>query len=451
MRIKLRQKGAKSAGNNNNTDKNAAVDNMTVARSRLGSLSDIRGLRRFTSAQYACLIAAVILTVAAYLNSGGESFLGADGSIVRAEPGSGGDSYELNVKGIGSTDNLLTVNVSARQYTQEEAFAAFEELMEGLSGYICGDNESLEEVRQDLKLKRSIPGYAGIRLSWYPEDTSLITDSGKVNNYRLTEPVDTGITVILRSGDYRREYVLPVKIYPAEAALADESELIKQLQEAIADADNAQLSKASLKLPKELAGVSITYSEPKDRAWLRIPFLGAFAFVLLGLKPEQDRRKQQKQRERELMLDYSDIVSKLAIYIGAGMTVSNAWIRICDNYLDSVKNGSAERRTAYEEMLKSAGELKQGISESRVYNDFASRCSLSCYLKLSSLLEQNRKTGDSRLRTALLTEAREAFEQRKNTARQLGEEAGTKLMVPLIISLVTVMITVAVPAMLTML
>ena len=91
------------------------------------------------------------------------------------------------------------------------------------------------------------------------------------------------------------------------------------------------------------------------------------------------------------------------------------------------------------------------MAEQKAYSDFAGRCSLSSYLKLVSLLEQNRKTGDSRLRLALLQEAREAFDQRKNTARQLGEEAGTKLMLPLIISLITVMITVAVPAMMTLL
>ena len=443
--------GSDRAGNDKSNRKSQASVRLTAADRIRSRLSGVKLLSRFTSAQYVCIAAALVLTIAAYLNSGGESFLNADGSIERAEPGSGDNSYELNVSGIGSTDSLVRVNVSARQYTEEEAYAAFEQLMDSLSGYICGDNESLGEVRQELKLRRSIPGFSGIRLSWYPEDASVITDSGKVNNYRLTEAVDTELTVILRTGEYRREYVLPVTIYPAEAALANETELTKQLQEAISEADSAQLSARSLKLPKELAGISLTYSEPKDRAWLKIPFLGAFAFVLLGLKPEQDRRRKQKQRERELMLDYSDIVSKLAIYIGAGMTVSNAWIRICDNYMDSVRNKSSERRTAYEEMLKSAGELKKGVSESRVYNDFAGRCSLSCYLKLSSLLEQNRKTGDSRLRTALLTEAKEAFEQRKNTARQLGEEAGTKLMVPLIISLVTVMITVAVPAMLTML
>lgn len=40
----------------------------------------------------------------------------------------------------------------------------------------------------------------------------------------------------------------------------------------------------------------------------------------------------------------------------------------------------------------------------------------------------------------------EAFEQRKHQARRLGEEAGTKLLLPLFMMLSVVMVVIAVPA-----
>jgi len=40
----------------------------------------------------------------------------------------------------------------------------------------------------------------------------------------------------------------------------------------------------------------------------------------------------------------------------------------------------------------------------------------------------------------------DAFEQRKHQARRLGEEAGTKLLLPLFILLSVVMVMIAVPA-----
>ena len=77
-------------------------------------------------------------------------------------------------------------------------------------------------------------------------------------------------------------------------------------------------------------------------------------------------------------------------------------------------------------------------------------CRLQPYLKLSSILEQNRKTGTKNLRELLRTEVEDAFELRKNLARKMGEEAGTKLLVPLFLLLFVVMIFIMVPAMITM-
>lgn len=49
----------------------------------------------------------------------------------------------------------------------------------------------------------------------------------------------------------------------------------------------------------------------------------------------------------------------------------------------------------------------------------------------------------------LQREAQEAFEERKNMAKKLGEEAGTKLMIPLFLMLAVVFVVVTVPAFLT--
>lgn len=406
-------------------------------------------LRRLSRQQYICMAVTVILTLAAWSMSGKTTVLSGAGELPRGEPGSGSAQYELEVSGIGKGSRYVDVEVSAREYTENEAEAVCEQLMEGLAAYICGSNPGLDEVHSDLELKRSIPGFDGIRINWYPEDTDLITDKGKVNNYELTEKKATVLNAVIRAGEYRYEYAVPVTVYPAEAVGTEE--LMHMLKAAVNDADKEQIRSSSLVLPSEVAGSHIEYSEPADRGWVKLPMLGILAVILLGLKPEQDRRRLARKRERELVLDYSDIVSKLAIYIGAGLTVTNAWIKTADNYAGSVKVKKTDRRAAYDEMLRTAGELKQGVPVSRAFAEFAERCSPNCYLRLISLLEQNGKTGDARLREALLGEARAAFEQRKNAARQLGEEAGTKLMLPLILSLITVMITVAMPAMMTFL
>ena len=66
------------------------------------------------------------------------------------------------------------------------------------------------------------------------------------------------------------------------------------------------------------------------------------------------------------------------------------------------------------------------------------------------LLIQNLQKGNSGLRAAMEAEADRAFEDRKNQARRLGEEAGTKLMLPMMLMLGVVFAILMIPALLNM-
>ena len=147
-----------------------------------------------------------------------------------------------------------------------------------------------------------------------------------------------------------------------------------------------------------------------------------------------------------MLLDYSEIVSKLNILSGAGMSILKAWERIVKDYEKKTVRESKARRFAYEEMKITYYEIQSGISEGSAYAAFGRRCNIHEYLKLGTLLEQNVKKGSKGLSKMLEDEVVDAFEQRKNIAKKLGEEAGTKLMIPMMIMLAIVMFIVLVPA-----
>ena len=63
------------------------------------------------------------------------------------------------------------------------------------------------------------------------------------------------------------------------------------------------------------------------------------------------------------------------------------------------------------------------------------------------ILIQNLRTGNRGLCELLVQEAAVAFEERKALARKLGEEAGTKMLLPLIMMLGIVIAIIMVPAM----
>lgn len=94
-------------------------------------------------------------------------------------------------------------------------------------------------------------------------------------------------------------------------------------------------------------------------------------------------------------------------------------------------------------------ELKNGRTECECYEAFGRRCESPVYRKFGMLLSQNLRKGTRGLTNLLQREAQEAFEERKNMAKKLGEEAGTKLMIPLFLMLAVVFVIVTVPAFLT--
>ena len=86
------------------------------------------------------------------------------------------------------------------------------------------------------------------------------------------------------------------------------------------------------------------------------------------------------------------------------------------------------------------------LDEAEAYMHFGRRCHLRQYTKLCTLLVQNLRRGNDTLLQVLQEEAESSFEERKNLARELGEEAGTRLLFPMMIMLGITMLIIIVPA-----
>ena len=143
-----------------------------------------------------------------------------------------------------------------------------------------------------------------------------------------------------------------------------------------------------------------------------------------------EKKKEKKKRESEEMRrDYPQIINRFSLYIGAGMSVRNAWQRITEDYRKNKERTG--RRKAYEEMIYTENQMKNKAAESECYEEYGIRCGLSVYRRFGTLLSQNLRKGSKGLSELLKRETGEMFEERKKQARKLGEEAGTKLMIRL--------------------
>lgn len=169
------------------------------------------------------------------------------------------------------------------------------------------------------------------------------------------------------------------------------------------------------------------------------------ALVLYWWKIERPK-EEKKKREQQMMADYSDIIAKLTVLTGAGLSLPQAWIRLAADY--EAGRQTAEIRWAYEEVVATGRQIQNGVSPGRAFGEFGRRIGLHAYIKLGNLLEQNMKKGTKGLSDMLQAEAYQAFEERKHQVRRVGEEISTKLLLPMFMMFGVVLIIIIIPALL---
>lgn len=367
----------------------------------------------------------------------------AKGVLVRPESGEG--SVSVNVRAAEDKDNGrdcdFDIIVSPRKFTREEAFQNFAKAEEYLINNMAGENESFDNISGDLKLMTLIPEY-NVTIDWYSSDYELVGYDGTVSTKKVSDSgADVKLTAVMKCGEHEAERVFDIRVVKPKLTGGDK--FVSEVYAAVSEALKNSEYEDKVNLPQDINGQKIIYSRKQESS---VPiiiaggFLGAFAVIL---SEKENKRKAEKFRIKQMQYSYSEVVSKLTLLIGAGMSVRRAWEKIA---LDYEKKREGNVNYAYEEMLVTLRGLQSGVPEKTAYSEFGRRCGTKEYRKLGTLLEQNVRKGTKGLAELLEQESSEAFEQRKNLARQLGEEAGTKLLLPMLLMLVIVMVIVMVPA-----
>ncbi|HNR04139.1 MAG TPA: type II secretion system F family protein [Bacillota bacterium] len=166
-----------------------------------------------------------------------------------------------------------------------------------------------------------------------------------------------------------------------------------------------------------------------------------FALSALGIVfyvSDRELDEKIKKRNFNIRYDFPDFLNKMVLLINAGMTVPRAWEKIVRDR----KNITP----LYEELRTTYIEIMNGKPEMEAYEDFAKRCRVKEITKFITAVIQNLKKGNSDLVPLLKLQSNECWQLRKNMAKKLGEEASTKLVLPLMIMFVGILIIVTLPA-----
>ena len=336
--------------------------------------------------------------------------------------------------------------IAPLEYSEENIEQAFDEAVEALDTAMLKDNPDLDNITCDLNLPSYLEWYP-FSIQWFCEDYDVVDYNGKVNNAGFSDGGEKEVflyAVLKYQGWIReKEYKITVK----QPDYSDESVREKRLKALIDEAAQTGLNEEYVHLPEEIDGKQVSYEKKPDwNSVLVIILLGfaAVATVILGDKKKKENAANK--RAKELKRDYSEMIHKLALLMGAGMTVRMAWEHIVKDYREKLKGKRIQKKYVYEEMTETYYQLNSGVSEINAYTQFGARCDTKEYLKFSSLIVQNLRKGSKEIVKLLELEAIDAFEERKNMAKKYGEEAGTKMLFPMIVMLVVVMGIIMLPA-----
>ncbi len=362
-------------------------------------------------------------------------------NLQRNAPGQGNREEELEVQ-IGNVKEAMTVQISEEKYTKEELDHIFIDASEELETLILGENKSLDEVRSDLNLITEIPD-VGIRVSWELDNYKAMSQQGELRQERLNESGELiKLDAALSYGEDVFFHTLYAHVYPQKLTKAEQ--WMRELKAEIKRLDEEQGTEDKMILPASIDGQAVRWRYETDYRAVGLLVLGGVSAILLYVIEAQKEKEEAEERKKQMMLEYPQLISRFTLYLGAGMPVRNAWIKIVESYEKEEKHKG--RCEVYEEMAYTMHKICSGASESECYEQFGERCGLTQYRKFGTLLSQNLKKGSKGIAELLKQEAFNAFEERKEFAKKLGEEAGTKMLLPMFLMLGVVLVIIVVPA-----
>lgn len=421
-------------------------------RTYLGTLEHRKDLESLETEYFIRKISVALLMASAgsflslmlCISSGTEGKITENGSLERSD--FGGKEYDVDLVASDEAGNELGqyhLSVENRVFTDKETNELFELASKKLETLVLNGNDSFDRVTTDLDLVEAIEGFP-FDIRWKLDNYEVMHFDGRLIEDKIPEE---GVVVELVANysykDLRYQQVfyaniLPKVLNPAQRAYVEIEKMLKS-------ADQESAEEGEIFLPKSYDDRKILWSQKlKDNSLLLLVLTligGAASYVL----KDKELKKNMEERQQELLSDYPQFVSKLVLYMGAGMTVRNVFEKLSFSYVKKRENG-AEKRYLYEEILRVNRELKTGASESEAYERFGARCATKQYTRLSTLLSQNIRKGNGELLALLSEESKKAFEERMDKVKKTGEEAGTKLLLPMIIMLVIVMAMIMIPA-----
>ena len=174
------------------------------------------------------------------------------------------------------------------------------------------------------------------------------------------------------------------------------------------------------------------YGLANDTTVLAVMFgFAALSYYYFG----KSTAKRISRRSDKMLMDFSEVISKLALLTNAGMILREAWEEVA----------YTGEGALYDEMQKCVEDMRNGESEVDALFKFGVRCIIPEIKKFTSTLVQGLTKGNSELAFSLKEQSKEVWDAKKQSTKRLGEKAASKLLIPICIMFIGILIMIIVP------
>lgn len=296
---------------------------------------------------------------------------------------------------------------------------------------------------------------AGLQLLWEIEPDSVFYSDGEIKG---KDRPDSAKTEVVKVEFYYKEEKLDemekeVRIVPVQ--YSDAELRAKAVQEAGTEINQKTryVDQGKIDFPEEDSdkAVQMTWFEyienaggGSDNTALQYFILFLAISIVAYFGYDQELNKQIKERRADIEMEFPIFIDKFVLLLNCGNSVSGALSQSIQSAIAS--NPEKESHPLYQELILMRQEIQQGISDVDAFENFGRRIRIPNIMKFSSLIGQAIRKGDKEITNSLSGLVREAWEKKKQLAKEKGAQASTKMLLPLAIMLIAIVVMIMAPA-----
>ena len=330
-------------------------DELTALRT--GSNETVRSyyIRKFSTVLMVLTIG-VVLSIVCFFAYAGKTSDVEDQTLMRPGYGEGNRQEELAVEVDGKEVRQLEITIQERKYTEKEKRELTERAIKELEQILPGQNKSLDEVREDLVFPETLMDGA-VTASYVTTPYGIVDESGVLLDVEKEDGVLVEIQVTLTCGENEMRHVVHAKVFPR--ILTQDEQLQKEIRRAVEQRDAKESHEETLELPGNVDGRRLVWQYQEENPFATVFALALIAAVLVYLEMDSRVHARAEDRKNQLMLDYPDLMWKMTMLLGAGLTIKGTFQRMAKQYYRDRR----KLRYVYEEVLYTCREMESGVSQ----------------------------------------------------------------------------------------